>query len=589
MSQKTPSARGSMADASTRRLRCAIYTRKSSEEGLEQEFNSLDAQREACEAYIQSQKHEGWEVLPTAYDDGGFSGGSMDRPALKKLLEDISAGTVNVVVVYKVDRLTRALADFAKIVETFDGHGVSFVSVTQQFNTTTSMGRLTLNVLLSFAQFEREVTGERIRDKFAASRKKGMWMGGVVPLGYDLKDRKLLVNKEEAKLVRTLFAQYLELGCFCKLKRWADEEGHRSKSRVHETKGQYGQRPFTPGSLYTLLRNRTYIGEVNHKGQIYPGEHQGILDKELWEKVSALMQGNMQKRARANNVTVHGALSGILRDTDGNKLVATYSKQKGRMYRYYVNQAGLRGRMAGPVSIRMPANDVEVLIRNRLVGMLTSAKEISDHVVRPDDGVSIRRNLQEAGTKLASAIIAKPLQDHVMLMRAIFPQIIYYDTQFEVEIDRAALRSVLLGKEGSDAGKDKRNGSPADSGRATSDPEDRIRFSVKTQIRKNGAGAKMIVSEDGDALEQPTANPALIKAIARGYVWKERLLSGEAASIRDVAKAENLTERYVSKILRLGFLAPGLVEAILDGRQPHEMTVELLMGSSSPIWEASSS
>ena len=260
---------------SAKRLRCAIYTRKSSEEGLEQAFNSLDAQREACAAFILSQKHEGWTVLPTLYDDGGFSGGTMDRPALKLLLSDIAEGKVDVVVVYKIDRLTRSLFDFAKIVEAFEAKGVSFVSITQQFNTSTSMGRLTLNVLLSFAQFERELAGERIRDKIAASKKKGMWMGGLPSLGYDVKDRKLVVNEEEARTVLHIFRRYVELKSVRALKTELEEAGIRSKQRILSDGTPYGGQKLSRGALYLMLQNRIYRGEITHKGNAYPGEHSG--------------------------------------------------------------------------------------------------------------------------------------------------------------------------------------------------------------------------------------------------------------------------------------------------------------------------
>ena len=266
-------------------VRCAIYTRKSTDEGLEQEFNSLHAQREACAAYILSQRHEGWRELPEPYDNGGFSGGTMDRPGLKQLLADVTAGKVDVIVLYKVDRLTRSLADFARIVEVLDGAGASFVSVTQSFNTTTSMGRLTLNVLLSFAQFEREVTGERIRDKFAASRRKGMWMGGVVPLGYRVVERKLLVDEAEAATVRRIFARYADLGSTAALAAELHEQGVTSKQRSLSDGTSYGGRPFSRGALAHLLQNRVYVGEVTHKGQSYPGEHQAIIVEELWAKV----------------------------------------------------------------------------------------------------------------------------------------------------------------------------------------------------------------------------------------------------------------------------------------------------------------
>ncbi|MGB6799383.1 MAG: recombinase family protein, partial [Xanthobacteraceae bacterium] len=284
------------ARRSAKRLRCAIYTRKSTDEGLEQAFNSLDAQREACAAYILSQKHEGWTVLPTLYDDGGYSGGTMERPAMKRLIADIEAGQIDVVVVYKVDRLTRALSDFAKLVEIIDRRGVSFVSITQQFNTTTSMGRLTLNVLLSFAQFEREVIGERVRDKIAASKKKGMWMGGSVPLGYDVKHRKLVANPAEARTVVDIFKRYLRLRSVRALADELAAAGIKSKRRIHTDGTEYGHQRFSHGALYLLLQNRTYLGEATHKGNSYPGEHTAIVGKPLWGAVQAALGENRVAR-----------------------------------------------------------------------------------------------------------------------------------------------------------------------------------------------------------------------------------------------------------------------------------------------------
>src|SRR6266566_6270833 len=279
------------------RLRCAIYTRKSSEEGLEQDFNSLDAQREACEAFVASQKREGWTLVGEMYDDGGLSGATMERPAFQRLLSDVSAGKIDVVVVYKVDRLTRSLSDFAKIVDIFDRHAVSFVSVTQQFNTTSSMGRLTLNILLSFAQFEREVTGERIRDKIAASKKKGMWMGGQPSLGYDVKDRKLIVNSAEAETVRNIFRRYLELKSVRELKEELDAASIVSKVRTASDGSRYGGQPIARGALYLMLQNRIYRGEIVHKGKSYPGEHEAIVDEALWNNVQAILTQNRVDRA----------------------------------------------------------------------------------------------------------------------------------------------------------------------------------------------------------------------------------------------------------------------------------------------------
>jgi site-specific DNA recombinase len=323
-----------MAESSGKRkprLRCAIYTRKSSEEGLEQQFNSLDAQREACEAFVASQRHEGWALMKERYDDGGFSGGTMERPALQRLLTDIAASRIDVVVVYKVDRLTRALGDFARIVELFDRHNVSFVSVTQAFNTTTSMGRLTLNVLRSFAQFEREVTGERIRDKIAASKKKGMWMGGQPALGYDVHDRKLIINEAEAETVRMIFRRYVELKSVHDLKAELDASSIVSKARVGADGSPYGSRPFSRGALYAMLQNRVYRGEITHKAASYPGEHQTIVDEALFEEVqSTLAENRIERVSRSGEVP--SPLTGLLFDADGERLTPTHAVKKGVRY-----------------------------------------------------------------------------------------------------------------------------------------------------------------------------------------------------------------------------------------------------------------
>ena len=352
---------------SARRMRCAIYTRKSSEEGLEQAFNSLDAQREACAAFILSQKHEGWTVLPTLYDDGGFSGGTMDRPALKRLLGDIGAGKVDVVVVYKIDRLTRSLFDFAKIVEAFDARGVSFVSITQQFNTTTSMGRLTLNVLLSFAQFEREVTGERIRDKIAASKKKGMWMGGLPSLGYDVQNRKLVVNEEEALTVLHIFRRYVQLRSVRALQAELDAAGIRSKRRMLADGTPYGGQKFSRGALYLMLQNRIYRGEITHKGNAYPGEHPAIVEKALWDEVQAVLAENRVNRATGSDAKHPSLLAGMAFDENGERLTPSHAVKKGTRYRYYVSRSLIIGtakdRSKGR---RIPAANLESLVITRL-------------------------------------------------------------------------------------------------------------------------------------------------------------------------------------------------------------------------------
>jgi site-specific DNA recombinase len=349
-----------------RKLRCAVYTRKSSEEGLEQEFNSLDAQREACEAYIASQKAEGWLLVPDRYDDGGISGATLERPALQRLLADIEAQRVDVVVVYKIDRLSRALMDFSKLVEVFDRNNVTFVSVTQSFNTTTSMGRLTLNILLSFAQFEREVIGERIRDKFAASRKKGMWMGGFVPLGYEVKDRKLIVNNTEAATVRMIFERFAKIGSATVLVRALRIEGIRGKQGKLVDKGY----------VYKLLNNRVYVGEAVHKGTAYPGEHQAIIDRGLWDQVHSILQESPQRRGAHSRAQTPSLLKGLIFGPTGRAMTPSHTRKGGRLYRYYVSTDVLSRNSDACTVRRIPAAEIENAVVDQLRGLLRASEII---------------------------------------------------------------------------------------------------------------------------------------------------------------------------------------------------------------------
>jgi site-specific DNA recombinase len=361
---------------STKVIRCAIYTRKSTEHGLDQEFNSLDAQREACEAYIKSQASQGWKALPQHYDDPAYSGGNLERPALKRLLREIELGWVDVVVVYKIDRLTRSLADFAKLVETFDARSISFVAVTQQFNTTTSMGRLTLNVLLSFAQFERELASERVRDKVAASRKKGKWTGGSVPLGYDTKNKKLVINKVEAETVRTIFRLYLELKSFGKLVAELDRRKIVTKRRKTKVAKFQGGIPFTYGPLAYFLKNRIYLGEMHHGGKWYKGEHQPILDRQTFESVQDLLKSNRIIR-RIKHSESGALLQGKLFDDKGNRMGPSFSSKNGVRYRFYVSKA-LRGRKQNAGSVpRISAPEIEDIVERAVRDRLTGSEDLS--------------------------------------------------------------------------------------------------------------------------------------------------------------------------------------------------------------------
>ncbi|MFT8247237.1 recombinase family protein [Roseomonas sp. BN140053] len=359
------------APAPVRRLRCAVYTRKSTEEGLEQAYNSLDAQRDSCEAYVASQRAEGWTLVPDRYDDGGVSGATLERPALRRLLADIERGLVDVVVVYKIDRLSRALMDFAKLVELFDAHRVTFVSVTQSFNTTTSMGRLTLNILLSFAQFEREVIGERIRDKFAASRARGIWMGGKVPLGYDVRDRKLVVNEAEAATVRRVFEGFAEVQSATTLARQLRAEALTGKSG----------RLLDKGDIYKLVHNRTYLGEATHKGQSFPGEHRGIVDRALWDRVHAVLAVSPRARGNGRRNQSPALLRGLIFGADGRAMSPTHTRRRGRLYRYYVSQGALKGTGAGEeadpaVVRRISAAEIETAVITQVRTLLCQPEVI---------------------------------------------------------------------------------------------------------------------------------------------------------------------------------------------------------------------
>ena len=385
-----------------RNLRCAIYTRKSTEEGLEQDFNSLHAQREACEAFVRSQRQEGWTVLPQHYDDGGYSGGTMDRPALQQLLADIQAGKIDLVVTYKIDRLTRSLADFAKIVEIFDAKGISFVSVTQQFNTTTSMGRLTLNVLLSFAQFERELAGERVRDKIAASKRKGMWMGGVPSLGYEVRDRKLVVVPAEAETVGHIFRRYAALGSVRLLKEELEAAGIRSKQWTSSSGRCWGGQLIARGALYLMLQNRIYRGEIVHKDQHYPGEHEAIIDPQLWQAVQAKLTANAVERSTGGRARNPSLLAGLLFDGEGDRMIPTHAVKKGTRYRYYVSHPLItKARAGSPGGLRVPAPEIEQLVANRVRQFLSETDSMLGAIERHGLGAADQQRLINRATDIA--------------------------------------------------------------------------------------------------------------------------------------------------------------------------------------------
>jgi len=472
------------------KVRCAIYTRKSSDEGLDQAFNSLDAQREACEAYIKSQKHEGWKALPTLYDDGGASGGNLARPALQQLMTDVDAGRVDMIVVYKIDRLTRSLADFAKLVDRLDAAGASFVSVTQQFNTSTSMGRLTLNVLLSFAQFEREVTAERIRDKIAASKKKGMWMGGLVPLGYVRADDGLKISRPEAATIRRLFQSYLEFGCVRKLKTFADAENLRTKRHVFQSGRVSGEVSFSRGHLYHVLSNPIYIGKIRHHDQLYDGLHDPIINQELWDQVQAKRSENSVTRATRSNTAKPSPLAGKLFDEREQRLTPSHTNKKGTRYRYYVSANDKTDRKAHEPRWRLPACELEAAV-------LTALCENHD----------IQLAMAEAGTRMPTSEQWMMLVDRV-----------------EIHPDQIAI-TVELPRTG--------------------------QYTLQTPytLRRRGNEYKLVLN-DGQSKEPDLV---MVRRILRAMKWVDRIKSGETvvaiASSEDISTdyiTHNIDMAYLS-------------------------------------------
>jgi site-specific DNA recombinase len=550
-------------------LRCAIYTRKSSDEGLEQDFNSLDAQREACVAYIASQKHEGWIELPARYDDGGFSGGSMARPGLLQLLDDITSRKVDVIVVYKVDRLTRSLADFAKIVEILDTHAVSFVAVTQQFNTTTSMGRLTLNVLLSFAQFEREIAGERIRDKIAASKRKGMWMGGNVPLGYDVKDRALVINAIEAQKVRLIFERYLELKTVNGL---ADELRARaihSHRRMTQDGHLIGGHPISRGSLYLILRNPVYIGQITHKGVSYPGRHAPIIDQSVWDGAQALLDANRASHRRRERSRLPSPLAGLVFDAAGERLTPTHTNKRGVRYRYYVSQSAVRGRSHMDDkgrAWRIPASELEPIIVGALRSFLADERSLSDLVGFKGHSPSDAKAALDAASAFSAALNEEDPATLGDQLRLVLHRIEVAETTITITVSLDALRSVL----------GLRAPATVDAGCHE--------IVIPVRITKRGVEQKLIVG--AEYIAPRIADEALLTAIARAHIWVEQLQGGRARDLNEIATREDLPSSYVRAHVPLASLAPSIVTALLDGRQPADLTLNRLMYGTdlSPEW-----
>ncbi|WP_299663123.1 recombinase family protein [uncultured Ruegeria sp.] len=531
-----------------RRIRCAIYTRKSSEEGLEQDFNSLDAQREACEAYIASQKHEGWELLPDHYDDGGISGGHLDRPALQRLMQAVDQKRVDQIVVYKIDRLTRSLADFAKLVERLDAADASFVSVTQSFNTSTSMGRLTLNVLLSFAQFEREVTAERIRDKIAASKRKGLWMGGNVPLGYQADGRTLKIDEEEAEIIRTLYDLYLEHQTILDVKEQAEALGLRSRRRERPGGRVTGGTFFDRGHIHHLISNPIYAGRIRHKGQVYEGQHPAIINPAVWERVQQLLQDGAVRERGVKQKTKRSALAGKLYDETGDRLTPSHSRKNGKRLRYYISGRLVTDRSQKfPDTWRLPAEQLENLL----------AEVVRQHLSRPNAVTSMVQDMSAA--EIASA--AEHLRDcqSVRTCLDLIARAGIRQGSLSLQLDLQALARMI-------------------ECRADQVNAEELTIEAPFQMRRRGVELKLHLGDPPPEIDQ-----TLVRNIIKARRWLAMIVAGRTFS--EIDEEEGISKRRVQDVVDLAMLAPDVLDAIAAGEQPDGLTTDYLIKSGFPtIW-----
>ena len=534
-------------------LTCAIYTRKSSEDGLEQNFNSLHAQREACEAYVRSQQQEGWKLAPTAYDDGGYSGGSMARPALQRLLGDIGQKRIRIVVVYKVDRLTRSLADFATIVERFDALGVSFVSVTQQFNTTSSMGRLTLNVLLSFAQFEREVTGERIRDKIAASKKKGLWMGGFAPIGYRGNGRVLEVDESGAEQIRHIYERYQALRCVRSLKHELDGKGIVTPKRTVASGRVTGGVPFSRGQLYRILSHPVYRGMIVHADQVYPGQHLPIIEQETWDGVQAVLAQNRRGYQKKRSTPSQNLLVGKLFDAEGRRLIPSHSRKRNRQYRYYISEPLVTGtRNHSPEGLRLPAGELEGVVIQALLGWLADEQAVLDEIAPNPDAV--QQTLSEAQT--LAAALREEGEARFQCLQGTIDSVVVVAEAVTIGVRRDCLAAA-----------------PGSLRPASGDGEHPIMISVPVAVRRCGYSIRLLVPGNAPVA---TRDDRLIQVLRKAIEWQERLTSGKAKGVAQIAAEEKISTSHVTRMVYRSFLAPDIVKSIIDGTQPASLTSEML-------------
>ena len=545
-------------------LRCAIYTRKSTEDGLDQEFNSLDAQYEACAAYAVSQRQEGWVLLPERYDDGGFSGGTMQRPGLKRLIADVAAGKIDIILLYKIDRLTRSLADFAKIVEVLDKAEASFVSITQSFNTTTSMGRLTLNMLLSFAQFEREVTGERIRDKIAASKRRGMWMGGAVPVGYFVKDRKLVVNEPQAEIVRAIMRRYLEVGSVVELVDVLAGEGCRTEAKVSASGQVRGGVLYSRGMLYRLLTNPIYRGMIVHKGELFAGEHEAIVSQELWDEVQARMCGRTQGHSRRLKAKNPSLLVGLLFDGEGRAMSPNHSLKGKVRYRYYSTRPEL---IDGTEAWRVSAHDVEALVSERLASLLEDPRALTSHF--RDYKLTAQQTLAivNAGARLAEVMRSGSPSNRLQLVEKLVERV-------ELRVDQISIRtgtSQLLNAFGLGPDED------------TQTEPVPIELSCPAAKVWHGRQLRLIIPGPATDSNFRHRDPKLVRLMSEVYQARKLVLANSDLTVSEIARRAGRCRIRLDRLLKLACLAPSIVTAILEGRQPVGVSNTTLLSMTLPL------
>ena len=544
-------------------VRCAVYTRKSTEDGLDQEFNSLDAQREACAAYILSQRHEGWTLVPESYDDGGFSGGTMERPAFKRLLAEVAAGRIDVIVIYKVDRLTRSLSDFSKIVDVLDAAKASFVSITQAFNTTTSMGRLTLNMLLSFAQFEREVTGERIRDKIAASKRKGLWMGGPVPLGYAVQDRRLIVVEPEAELVRHIMRRYLALGSVRELIEELNAKGYRTKRQERASGPHRGGIAFARGTLFHLLTNHIYLGEIVHKGTAHPGEHQAIVDQQLWDAVQAAMQARTSGPSRPQRSAHPALLLGLLTDGLDRPMTHTHAKKGTKRYRYYVTRPD--DLATGP-AWRVPAKDVELIVREQLATLLLDQGRIYDLVTTAGGDPAAFQQAMKLGDLAAATLRSGTAAMQLPLVRQLVQGVALQSEALTLTVSASALLDLC---------------------RVTSSDDHQpepIELVCSTAKVRQGHDLRLVIPSITAPKPIPvTRDEKLIALLAEAQAARKLVLASPGLSINRIATDAGRCRTRLGRLFGVAHLAPSIVTAVVEGRQPAGLTVRRLLDASLPI------